>query len=68
MFAYDSITVSYARELTSVYMRYSQGDGVNTSMSRVMYCTHVLVFGSVSIRDSSCVMCMVIFHGTIICY
>ena len=37
MFAYDSITVSYASELTSVSMRYSQGDGFNTSLSRFMY-------------------------------
>ena len=41
MFAYDSITVSSAWELTSVSMRYSQGEGVNTSLSRIMYCTHV---------------------------
>ena len=47
MFAYDSITVSSAWELTSVSMRYSQGDGVNTSLSRLMYCTHECVFGSV---------------------
>ena len=50
MFAYDSIIVSSAWELTSVSMRYSQGDGVNTSLSRLMYCTHELcsvVFGSV---------------------
>ena len=40
MFAYDSITVSYARELTSVSMRYSQGDVFSTSLSRFMYCTH----------------------------
>ena len=40
MFAYDSITVSSAWELTSVSMHYSQGDGVNTSLSRLMYCTH----------------------------
>ena len=39
VFAYDSITVSYARELTSVSMRYSQGDGVDTSLSRLMFCT-----------------------------
>ena len=39
MFAYDSITVSSAWELTSVSTRYSQGDGVNTSLSRLMYCT-----------------------------
>ena len=37
----DSITVSSTWELTSVYMRYSQGDGVNTSLSKLMYCTHV---------------------------
>ena len=24
-------------------MRYSQGDGVNTSLYRLMYCTHVLL-------------------------
>ena len=40
LFEYDSITVSYARELTSVSMRYLQGDGSNTSLSRFMYCTH----------------------------
>ena len=38
---YDSITVSSTWELTSVSMRYSQGDGVNTSLSRLVYCTHV---------------------------
>ena len=41
MLAYYSITVSYARELTSAYMRYSQGDGFYTSLSRFMYCTHL---------------------------
>ena len=40
LFAYDSITVSSAWELTSVSIRYSQGNGVNTSLSRLMYCTH----------------------------
>ena len=40
MFGYVSITVSSACGLTSVSMRYSQGDGVNTSLSRLMYCTH----------------------------
>ena len=35
MFAYDSITVSYAWELISVSMCYSQGDGINTSLSRL---------------------------------
>ena len=41
MMRYDSITVSSTWKLTSVSMRYSQGDGVNTSLSRLMYCTHV---------------------------
>ena len=36
----DSITVSSAWELTSVSIRYSQGDGVNTSLSRLVRCTH----------------------------
>ena len=31
---YVVITVSYARKLTSVSMRYSQGDGFNASLSR----------------------------------
>ena len=39
-FTHDSITVSSAWELTSVSVRYSQGDGVNTSLSSLMYCTH----------------------------
>ena len=38
----DSITVSSTWELTSVSMRYSQGNGVNTSLSRITYCTHVV--------------------------
>ena len=42
MFAYDSITVSSAWELTSISMHYSQGEGVHTSLSRIMYCTHVV--------------------------
>ena len=37
----DSITVTSTWELTSVSMRYSQGDGVNTSLSRLGYCIHV---------------------------
>ena len=40
MLRYDSIIVSSAWELTSVSMRYSQGEGVNTSLVRIMYCTH----------------------------
>ena len=39
----DSITVSSTWELTSLKMRYSQGDEVNTSLLRVSYCTYVLL-------------------------
>ena len=42
----DSITVLPMWELTSVSMRYSQGDGVNTSLSRITYCTHVVCSSS----------------------
>ena len=52
LFGYDSITVSSAWELTSVSMRYSQGEGVNTSLARFMYCTHdksCIVFGGSSV-------------------
>ena len=34
--SYDSLTVSYTWELTSVSMRYSQGDGVLTPLSRLV--------------------------------
>ena len=68
MLRYDSITVSSALELTAVSMCYSQGDGVNTSLSRIMYCTHVLFWSDVRIRDSSSVVCMGIFRGTAMCY
>ena len=57
----DSITVSSTWELTSLSMRYSHGEGVHTSLSRITYCTHVLVYCSVSFL--SC-MCVVIFRGT----
>ena len=65
VFKYDSMTVSYARELTSVSMRYSQGDGFNAFLSRFMYCTYasLVLLLDVSIRDSSCGVCVVIFCG-----
>ena len=45
-------------------MRYSQGGGVNTSMSRITYCTHVVCNRvSCSLVFLSC-MCMGIFRGT----
>ena len=65
MLACDSITVSSTWELTSVSMRYSQGDGINTSLSRLVYCTHVY-----NITLSSVVSCLVfmgIFRGTVMC-
>ena len=43
MLTYNSITVSSTWELTPVSMRYSQGDGANTSLSSLMYCAYVLV-------------------------
>ena len=43
MLTNDSITDSSTWELISVYMRYSQGGGVNTSLSSLMYCVHVSV-------------------------
>ena len=52
----DSITVSSAWELTSVSMRYSQGDGVNTSLSRISYCTHS--YSCLSTRVRVCVSCI----------
>ena len=42
MFESLSRTVTCTRELISIYMCYSQGDGLNTSLSRlfyVVYCT-----------------------------
>ena len=54
----DSITVSSTWELSSVYMRYSQGDGVNTSLYRLMYCTHVLLS-----RLSTCLLyCVILLY------
>ena len=41
--SYDSITVSSTWELTSVSIRYSQEDGVYTSLARISYRTHMLV-------------------------
>ena len=69
LFGHESITVSSAWESTAVSMRYSQWDGVNTSLSRLMYCTHECrPCLDVSIRDSFCVVSMVIFRGTVMCY
>ena len=37
MFKWLSRTVTCTRELISIYMCYSQGDGLNTSLSRLSY-------------------------------
>ena len=37
MFESLSRTVTCVRELISIYMCYSQGDGINTSLSRLSY-------------------------------
>ena len=68
MFAYNSITVSSAWELISVSMCYSQGNGANTPCLGL--CTVRTISSSldVSIRDSSFVVCLVIFRGTVMCY
>ena len=58
-------TVSSTWELTSVSMRYSQGDGVNTSLSRLVYCTHIYCIGELVFL--SC-MRMGTFLGTVMCY
>ena len=37
MFESLSRTLTCTRELISIYMRYSQGEGLNTSLSRLFY-------------------------------
>ena len=65
MFGYESITVSFAWELISVSMCYSQGDGFNTSLSRLfMYCTHALL----PLPTSLCNVLGVVVGGTVMCY
>ena len=59
--SYDSITVSSTWELTPVSMRYSQGDGVHTSLSRVTVPTCYSVYVSV-------LLCNIAFtRGTAMC-
>ena len=51
VFGYESIAVSSAWELTSVSMRYSQGDGVNTSLSGLMYYPRVVLVYGIRLRS-----------------
>ena len=64
MLSSDSITVSSTWELTPVSIRYSQGEGFNTSLPRITHCTNVLVY-SVLV---SYIMCTGTFRGTVMCY
>ena len=71
VFGYDSITVSYAWELISVSMCYSQGDGFNTSLSRL--CT--VPTSHLSCLLTLCTECLglcivlgVVVGGTVMCY
>ena len=55
MIEYPAITVSYAWELTSVSMWYSQGDGFNTPLSRLLPDAESFVVSVVSV-----VVCFVV--------
>ena len=72
MIEYDPITVSYAWELTSVSMCYSQRDGFNTSLFGLLYldCTDGQSFGIIrcSVLHMVCLPCVVVFGGTVMCY
>ena len=67
LFACDSLTVSTAWELISVSMFTSQGDGFNTSLSRLMYYTHALLTSRL-LTYLLPVFCVVIFRGTVMCH
>ena len=70
MFGYDSIAVSYAWELIPVSMSYSQGDGFNTSLSRL--CTvptsHLSCFLACVRSGKLCILVGVVVGGTVMCY
>ena len=57
------MTVSSTWELTSVSMRYSQGDGVNTSLSRLVLYPRVIMLPTCL----STVLSMGIYRGTVMC-
>ena len=80
LFGYDSITVSYAWELISVSMCYSQRYGFNTSLSRLCTVPASLLLTSLTylltcltcVCTGSGILCnvlgIVIFGGTVMCY
>ena len=67
MIEYAPITVSYAWELTSVSMCYPQGDGFNTSLSRSLQ-LHCTPGESIVVLQTVCLLCVVIFGGTVMPY
>ena len=78
LFGYGSITVLYAWELTSVSMCFSQGDGFNTSLSRLptvrtSYCLDFLDLLSYLLALCTeclglCIVLGVVVGGTVMCY
>ena len=72
MIGYDSITVSYAWELTSVFMCYSQGDVFNTSLSRLGHYNYTVptvsvVVWFVVVYKRPYLLCVVMFGSTVMC-
>ena len=73
LFGYDSITVSYAWELISVSMCYSQGDGFNTSLSRLCtvptsLLTYLLTCTCLLLCTELYIVLGVVVGGTVMCY
>ena len=71
IFGCTSRTVSYAWELTSVFICYRQGDGFNTSLSRLLpdsdplyWCRCVLE----RVYKRPYILGVVMFGGTVMCY
>ena len=64
--SYDSIPVSYTWELTSVSMRYSQGDGLHTPLSRLVLYPLSVVSECLSTFVLSCVILRYPRHGHVL--
>ena len=70
MFGYDSITVSYARELISVSMCYSQGDGFSASLSSYVLYPRVACLLACMCTEclGLCIVLGVVVGGMVMCY
>ena len=69
VFGCTSRTVSYAWELTSVSMCYPQGDGFNTSLSRLLPDSDPLEASVLErVYKRPCLLGVVMFGGTVMCY